>query len=175
MYNAGVAIRFKYGNVHFVADTPEEVEKTLTLLQKRDAETRMKRILGLLNEGQIDDANDMIREGTFTWTSDLFVRLIDRLGDTQIAVLGLLKEARHATDDELRACVHVSNNQALAGVLSGISKQAAALGISARDIFSFENLRNGGKRRNIYKIANKFYEIANRMNWPGPHQVPHQN
>jgi hypothetical protein len=73
---------------------------------------------------------------------------------------------RRVTDEELRRALNVSGNQALAGVLSGISKQAAALNIPARAIFGFENLRNAGKRRSTYTVADKFLQIATDMNWP---------
>src|ERR1700678_2807219 len=171
-------IRFKYGGVSFTADTPEEAARTMVLLTQKDAKAARKkqqaRIQAMLKDGRTEEAHEHLREGPGTpWTQELFVAFIDRIGKTQQDVLALLVSFRHATDDELRACTHVPNNQALAGVLSGISKQAAALGIHARDIFSFENLRNAGKRRSNYKVANKFAEIAAKMNWPGPHQFPH--
>jgi hypothetical protein len=175
-----MAIRFKYGGVLFTADTPEEAAKTMALLRERDADTarqkRQDRIQAMLKEGRMEEVHEYLTEGTgTTWTPELFVSFLDRLGKTQKDALALLVSFRHVTDDEMRASLKVSGNQALAGVLSGISKQAAALGISARDIFSFENLRNAGKRRSNYKVANKFFEVATQMNWPGPPQFPHEN
>jgi hypothetical protein len=175
-----MAIRFKYGGVHFTADTPEEAAQTMALLKERDAEAakqkRQARIQAMLKENRMEEMHDYLTEGTGTqWTPELFVSLIDRLGKTQLDALALLVSFRHVTDEELRASINVSGNQALAGVLSGISKQAAALGIHARDIFTFENLRNAGKRRSNYKVTSKFAEIASQQNWPGPHQFPHEN
>jgi len=172
-----MAIRFKYAGISFVADTPQEAAQTMALLKERDAEAarqkQQARIEGMLKDGRMEELHDHLIEGPGTpWTPELFLSFIDRLGKTQRDLLALLVSFRHVTDEELRACIKVSGNQALAGALSGISKQAAALGISARDIFSFENLRNAGKRRSNYKIANKFAEIASQMNWPGPHEFP---
>jgi hypothetical protein len=171
-------IRFKYGGVSFTADTPEEAARTMALLSEQDAKAarqkQQARIQAALKDGRTEEAHEQLREGPGTpWTAQLFLAFLDRIGKTQRDVLALLVYFRHATDAELRACIKVPNNQALAGVLSGISKQAAALGIHARDIFSFENLRNAGKRRSNYKVANKFAEIAAKMNWPGPNQFPH--
>jgi hypothetical protein len=173
-----MSIRFKYGGVHFTADTPEEAAKTMALLKERDEETarqrRQARIQEMLKEGRTDELQEILKEGPGApWTPELFFSFIDRLGKTQREALALLVSFRHVTDEEFRASIKVSGNQALAGVLSGISKQAAALGIHARDVFSFENLRNAGKRRSNYKIAPKFFEIAEKANWPGPEDFPH--
>ena len=174
-----LAIKFKYGGVLFTADTPEEAAQTMALLRERDEKSarqeREARIQAMLKEGRMEEVHEFLTKGTGTWTPKLFFEFIDRLGKTQREVLSLLVSFRHATDEELRACVNVPNNQALAGVLSGISKQAATLDIDARDIFSFENLRNAGKRRSNYKVANKFAEIAARVNWPGPQLPPRSN
>lgn len=167
-------IRFKYAGVSFTADTPEEAARTMALLNEQSRQRQQARIQSMLKEGRTEEVHDYLVEGPDDpWTAELFLAFIDRIGKTQQDVLALLVSCRHATDEELRACIKVPGNQALAGVLSGISKQAAALGIHARDIFSFENFRSAGKRHSNYKVANKFAEIAAKMNWPGPHQFPH--
>lgn len=163
-----MAIRFKYGGMSFTADTPEEVVQTLALFKERDAEAAQKRVWAKYG-GKVEQMKAFIAEEAETpWTPEVFLSFVDRLGDSQQAALALLVTRRRVADDELRKALRVSGNQALAGVLSGISKQAAALNIPARSIFSFENLRNAGKRRSTYVIADKFLEIASNMNWPGP-------
>ncbi len=137
----------------------------LSLLEKRDAWTRANIKYGT---GAMSLEASIELDAQTPWTPDAFISFIDRLGNPQRTALSLLVTRRRVTDAELRKAVHVTGNQALAGVLSGISKQAAALGIPARDIFSFENLRSAGKRRSTYTVADKFAEIASKMNWPGP-------
>lgn len=102
----------------------------------------------------------------FAWTPDRFRALISRLGDAQKLVLALLLTKRAITDEELRNALKVPGNQALAGVLSGISKQAIALYIPPRAIFDFENTRVGGKRRSDYLVVDEFRKIAAEMSWP---------
>lgn len=163
-----MSIRFKYGGVSFTADTPQEAAQTLALFKERDAEAAQKRVWAKFG-GEMEQLRAFVAEEAETpWTPEVFLSFIDRLGDRQQAALALLVTRRHVTDEELRKALKVSGNQALAGVLSGISKQAAALNIPARFIFSFENLRNAGKRRSTYTVADKFWEIASNMNWPGP-------
>lgn len=166
-----MAIRFKYGGVLYTADTPQEAASTMALLKERDAEAARKRVPSrvLAKYNRAESIMAFIKEESETpWTPEVFLSFIDRLGDSQQAALAMLVTQRRVTDEELRKALNVPGNQALAGVLSGISKQAAALSIPARDIFSFENLRNAGKRRSTYSVADKFCEIAADMNWPGP-------
>jgi hypothetical protein len=171
-------IRFKYGGVSFTADTPEEAAQTMSLLKERDVEVSRQRSRARI-QAQLGGPMEQVKafiseEAANPWTPELFQSFIDRLGRPQRDALALLVTFRHVTDEELRASVDVPGNQALAGVLSGISKRAAALNIDARDVFSFENLRNGGKRRSTYAVSEKFHDIATRNNWPGPHQFPHE-
>lgn len=117
--------------------------------------------------GAIEGIDVMVELDAQTpWTPDIFISFVDRLGGTQKAVLADLVSRHRATDEELRKVANVPDNQALAGVLSGISKQAAALDIPARAIFCFENFRNAGKRRSTYTVSDKFARIAADMNWP---------
>ena len=141
------------------------------LLKKQDAEAEresaMKRFLLKQGEFGLDKIQLMAEIDAETpWTPDKFVRFIDRLGTPQQTALAALVRRHHVTDEELRKVVKVSDNQALAGVLSGISKQAAALDVPARAIFSFENFRNAGKRRSTYSVSDKFSKIAADMHWP---------
>jgi hypothetical protein len=173
-----MTIRFRYGGITYTADTPQEAAETTALLKKGEARTaheqRASRMHLAAKEGRMEDLHDILTESPLTWTPSLFTRFIERLGKAQQYVLALLVVARHATDEELRACVNVPGNQALAGILSGISKQAAALDIPARDIFSFENHRKDGKRWSNYRVASKFADIASQVHWPGPDQFPHK-
>jgi len=173
-----MAIKFKHGGVAFTADTPEEALRLSTLLKERDAEAAQKRIaeyqkragearfMTKYGDGFQQIIASMDEEMETPWTFEVFLSFIDRLGSPQKAALAALVTHHRMTDEDLRKALSISGNQALAGVLSGISKQAAALGIPARAIFGFENLRNAGKRRSTYTVADKFLQIATDMNWP---------
>lgn len=102
------------------------------------------------------------------WSGQLFFRFIDSLGDAQIEVLSLLKEKEYKlADADLRKALKLNSNQQLAGVLSGISKQAAALGVKARDVYVSETEFAGGSAtRRLYYLAPVFRAIAEEMNWP---------
>ena len=167
-----MAITFKYRGVSYTADTPQEAAETTARLKEQEAQSARKRGWSRFMSKYGSEAEQLMsrmdEELESPWTPEVFQSFIDRLGPPQQAALAVLVTRRHVTDEELRKALKVSGNQALAGVLSGISKQAAALGIPARAIFGFENLRNAGKRRSTYSVADKFLQIATDMNWPSP-------
>ena len=174
-----MVLTWRYHDETFTAETPEEMMKIRALVKKEEYEAEQKRAelrffariggaTDYIRSAVAEEAHAMSEEEWRAWTPERFINLIDRLGAPQQAALALLVSKRSVTDEELRKALKVSGNQALAGVLSGISKQAAALDIPARAIFSFENLRNAGKRRSTYSVADRFLEIATKMNWPGP-------
>jgi hypothetical protein len=163
-------VKFKHRGELFTTDTPEEAVKLRALLKKQDDEAardRAERRVFARFGGTMGQLRSFIAEEVETpWTPDVFLTFINRLGAPQRAAVALFVTQRSITDEELRTALKVSNNQALAGILSGISKQAAALSIPARAIFSFENLRNAGKRRSTYTVSDKFLNMATDMNWP---------
>ena len=128
-----MAIKFKHDGVLFIADTPQEAAQTRALLKKQDEEAARDRATSRVLSGYggpMQQLRGFIAEQAETpWTPDVFLSFIERLGKPQQSALSLLVTHNHVTDEELRNALNVSGNQALAGILSGISKQAAALGI----------------------------------------------
>jgi sarcosine oxidase gamma subunit len=180
-----MAIKFEYGGASFTADTPQEAAETLALLKRKQAEQRSERREALARsfmDRKISQSRAYVEhfqkelsaydENKFRWSPDRFLALVERLGNAQKLALALLTTQRSVTDVELRNALQVPSNQALAGVLSGISKQALALFIPPRAIFDFENFRVGGKRRSDYLVMDEFRKIAAEMNWPPPTLLP---
>lgn len=175
-----MAITFKFGGVTYTADTPQEASEMLGLLrkqrddakkQKYDAWFERVKTRGLQYRREAEALINSYDENKFRWNSDYFLALMDRLGAQQKQALALLVTRQNLADEELRNVLKVSGNQALAGILSGISKQAKALYIPPRAIFDFENTRVGGKRRSDYLVVDEFRQIASKMNWPPPDLV----
>jgi hypothetical protein len=101
------------------------------------------------------------------WSKDSFWKFVESLGELQVKVLSYLLRNKKASDEEIRKLLKVDGNQALAGVLSGISKQAANHGVSARAVYTVEDERKGGDLFKTYAISNDFAFVASQMNWPG--------
>lgn len=143
--------------------------ETIELLKYIDAEEK-KRI-----EHRVPGAMESIHQELATlggkvevspWTRELFWKFIESLGDAQHKALGLLVQKHKVADEDLRKALKLDGNQALAGVLSGVSKQAGILNISARSVYTVENERRAGTLSKTYVAANEFMRIANEMNWP---------
>jgi hypothetical protein len=146
--------------------------ETIEVLKYIDAEDKKK--LRHQIKSPIAEMQDMMTFATTAmsttvespWTRELFWKFIESLGDSQRKVLGLLAEKHKVADEDLRKALKLDGNQALAGVLSGISKQAGILNISARSVYTVENERKAGTLSKTYVAANEFMRIANEMNWP---------
>jgi hypothetical protein len=164
-----MAITFQHRGKAITVDTPREAAELLEMLKQQDAEDAKKRAWGRAAVewgGPGTGMEAFIVEEFGAWAPGLFLAFIERLGGPQRKALAFLTERGSATDEELREALGARGNQALAGILSGISKQAAALDIPARDIFRFENRRTAGKRHSTYAVADKFLRIARDMSWP---------
>jgi hypothetical protein len=169
-----MAIKIPFKDKVIECDTVEEAERMLEILRRQDTAEG-----GTPARPEADKQHELeVLSGNWTssvkrfldplkgWTPQLFHSLIERLGADQLTILGILVTQGRATDVELRTALKVDKNQALAGVISGISKQAAALDIVARAVFGIENHRRAGELTKIYFAAEEFRRMARSMNWP---------
>lgn len=176
-----MSITFQYSGATFTVETPREVAELLAVLKKQEAEQVLQRkreqadaVIARYRKRFSDSMDQSAHqigaydEEQFVWTPDRFTAFVDHLGKTPKIALAFLLRKRSVTDEELRDALDLHGNQALAGVLSGISKQAKALFIPPRAIFDLENSRVGGKRRSDYLVTDEFRKIAAEMNWPPP-------
>jgi hypothetical protein len=102
------------------------------------------------------------------WTVEEFSIFTDRIRVTQRKLLQALLEYGTAwlSDDRLRVVLGVANNQALAGVLSGISKTALALDIEPARVYVSRTQYKSGKPGRWYRIASGFLRTAAKRTWP---------
>jgi len=170
-----MAIRIPYKGKFIECETPEEAEKMLAIINKQEIEERLEqaapRTLPLPGNREwgmewSDFVVSVPGSTPHSWTAKLFQAFIDRLGLDQQKILNVLVSQSCVTADDLRTAMGVQNNQALAGVISGISKQAAALDIPARAVFGIQNHRRSGELTKLYYAAPQFRKIAADMNWP---------
>jgi hypothetical protein len=154
-------IKLKYRGAIFELDTPKEAAEMMVLLEdnERRAAREMNRTTVPL------DALDHTNNTQYVWTPDMFNLFISRLGAPQRGVLVLLVLKNRVTDKELCKELGIPGNQALAGTLSGITKQAAILDIPAREVFKIENTRKGRQRSNTYSIAESFLTASQAQKW----------
>jgi len=141
----------------------EDAEEAIKILKAIEHEEEFARLTTNARRVRIEE--DARRKFGYTWTAQVFRQLVDSLGESQKRVLTLLVRKNKASDEELRKTLKLESNQQLAGVLSGISKQAAALNIPARSIFLIENESKGGETTKTYAVASEFSYTATENNW----------
>ena len=161
-----------HGPLTITCDTPEELKQAMDVI-RRDVAERPNVVTALVARalGKIPDRNP--------WTPRVFSDFVTAIGPSQTTVLARLVRHTRATDAELRHAVGVERNQQLAGILSGVSKQAAACHLPAREVFTIENESKAGETTKTYVIARHFLETATAQNWPldetsgaEPHENP---
>lgn len=150
-----VMIKIPYMGRIIECSTPTEA---IELLKHIEAEAHPSPVASAVRELFTGSKN--------AWARTSFWKFIESLGDAQIRILTLLVTKRQLTDEELRKALKLENNQALAGVLSGISKQAGALNIPARAVYVVEDERRNNKLLKTYAVALDFLRMAEEMNWP---------
>ncbi|HXJ95094.1 MAG TPA: hypothetical protein VMT20_19820 [Terriglobia bacterium] len=161
-----VMIRIKHEGVEIECDTVEEAEGVLKHIREEGAKMLKYEVPGLIADDQ--DIGSIITGWTQVsrWKAETFQEFIESIGESQETALRMLVREKRVSDAELREELGVESNQQLAGILSGISKQAAALGIPARAVFTIENEFKSGKSSKSYVVARDFLEITKEMNWP---------
>jgi len=162
-----VMIRIRYHGADISCDNPKEAQEILRYIEKQEnaKQAPAGSLAALIKGGSIADM--LLASGTKNpWTGESFWAFIESLGTQQEKVLRLLLRKRKISDDDLRKALGLETNQQLAGVLSGISKQAAAQGIPARAAFTIENESKSGEVTKTYAVASEFVATSNENNWP---------
>jgi hypothetical protein len=142
-----------------------EIEYKGRTIKCRTAEA-MTRLLRLIETE--DTAKEYI-----PWSLHDFLEFTGRIQISQRKLLARLIELGSAwlTDERLRNDLYLGGNQALAGVLSGVSKVAMALDIEPQRVYMSRTRYAGGKPQRMYRIAPAFLRIAVENSWPGENDL----
>jgi len=102
------------------------------------------------------------------WRVDEFTDFVNRIQLAQRRLLAALLEAKgHSLKDfQLRDRLSLSSNQALAGVLSGITKVAQALEIDPKRIYIQHTTYSQGSPERRYWVSSAFQKAAMDADWP---------
>ncbi|MFZ0914327.1 MAG: hypothetical protein WBQ76_02925 [Candidatus Korobacteraceae bacterium] len=124
----------------------------------------------------LEDAAKIIREfsaqGEFPqyqkWQPHEFLDFVNRIQVLQRQLLATLLKTRYgvATDEELRKVLGIASNQALAGVLSGITKVAQLMEIDRSKIYSQRTEYKQGSPVRWYRLSEGFKSAAVDNDWP---------
>ena len=148
------------GPITITCETPEELQHALDAIRR--GVTGQTSVLDVI----VQATGLVPRPDHNPWTPRTFSAFVTAIGPSQTTVLVWLVRHMRGTDAQLREAVGVKTNQQLAGILSGVSKQAAACHLSAREVFTIENESKSGETRKTYVISRHFLEMATANNWP---------
>lgn len=155
-----LAIEFKYRGTVWRADTPEEA---IALRNKLEHAA-----MPLVIEGA------KIDELAALWTPDRFMDVINGVGDLQRRFLLVINENPMITSQELVGKMGLDSEVALAGVISGLSKQLKQLDISLNQVLSIEVKWTGKNKTRRFILDDFFRHAAAEQNWPEAWEQEHK-
>lgn len=102
------------------------------------------------------------------WRMDEFTEFVERIQFAQRRLLSLLMKAKcqPVKDAQLCSMMDLSGNQALAGILSGVTKIAKAMDIEPSRIYYQRTEYNQGSPERKYYITPAFLKVAEDAGWP---------
>lgn len=147
-----VAIEFRYKGTVWRADTAQEAVALRNELMTAD------KVFAPEFE-EMGEANNF-------WTPDRFMDVINGIGDLQQRLLVAIRKKPGITSKELVSELGMDSEVALAGVISGLSKQLRQLDIDPRLVFAIQ-VNWSGKTKTRKFILNDFFLGAGiEQNWP---------
>ena len=154
-----------------LAQRPKETAELIARVQAEDAQVLQRHIAA----GGVPPALQQLVTvasmlgiiETSYWTGEKFWRLIESVGEPQKRLLELLVRKHRVSAEEMCKALELNSNQQLAGVLSGISKQAGSHDVPARAVFTIDNESRSGETTKTYVVAKMdFLKMATGQNWP---------
>jgi hypothetical protein len=143
-----MAVEFKHRGKTYRADTPKEAVELRALLEKQDADSGIHRAHSRF------------------WTADQASELLDHLGELQKRLLAAISNGTSVPSDTLRRTLKLDSEIALAGVLSGLSKQVRKLEINPHDLYSVEVEWDGRDKVRYFRIKEDFSSALSEIGWP---------
>jgi hypothetical protein len=153
--NAGIAmaIEFTYRGRTWRADTPEEAIALRRQLEKAEDFTDW-----------LENPVDPLPKST--WTHDAVMELLQTMGVQQHLFLRELIKKGKLTSDQVRRALHLDSEVALAGVISGLSKQAKKAGFAPSDLYSVAVSWSGKDKTRTFELEPQFESTAKELGWP---------
>ena len=147
-----MAIEFKFKGTTWRVDTPEEAVALRNEIEKSD------KVFEPVFE-QMDQLSDF-------WTPDRFMDVVGGVGPLQQRFLVAICRKRGITSRELVSAVGVESEVALAGVISGLSKQLKQLGIEPKHVFKINVNWTGNTKTRKFILDDLFIGAGMEQNWP---------
>jgi len=100
------------------------------------------------------------------WTADRFWDLLNGIGESQKRLLEALMGKREVDSTQLVKGLGLGSQIALAGVLSGLSKQLRSMGLSPTELYRVDTSWRENKRVRRFTLMPEFELAAQDAGWP---------
>ena len=147
-----VAIEFKHRGTVWRADTPEEAVALRNQLEKEDK-------VYIREHEEMDRLHDL-------WTPDKFMDVINGVGDLQRRLLLVVNGNPMIASQDLVRKLGLDSEVALAGVISGLSKQLKQLDVALNQVLMIEVKWTGKTKTRRFLLDDFFRHAAAEQNWP---------
>ncbi len=149
-----VAVRFVYRGKKWEADTPEEAIRLRRDLEAQDA-----------SEPGADVRAEAELRAESSWTPDTFWNFVQVIKPNQRLAVTALLESKGLWAGGLAEAIGI-HEDALGGVLGGLSKQLRQLELRPSDLYQVHTDWTGGERRRLFYIQPAFRLAAEEVGWP---------
>jgi len=143
-----VAIEFQHAGKTWRADT---VKEAIELREQLEA---------------IDSGEAPRRKSV--WDVEKLTDVVNALGKLQHQLLFRVHEREILTSGELAAMLQLNSEIALAGVISGLSKQVRQYGVELKDVLSIDVTWHGKIKERRFSLRGDFKAVAESIGWPEP-------
>jgi hypothetical protein len=153
-----MAIEFKHRAKTYRADTPEEAARLVKLLREADHQE------GIYADDDYTENGEPIYQKV--WDLDTFMQLMENLGDLQKLFLKSLVGESQVHSATILADMGLDSEVALAGVLSGLSKQLKHMNLSSGDLYLIKVKWEGKQKKRLFTMNQDFMSAALEAGWP---------
>ena len=154
-----LAIEFVHRGKKWKADTPEEAIRLRHALEIDDQSER-------LASDPTKSPDDWLVELDSPWTPEVFWSFLDGIGDQQKDAVLAMAEHDGISSAELTKRLKLSSEMALAGVISGLSKQLTNLDLTPPVLYTVNTKWNGKKKERFFFLKKSFRQTAEEVGWP---------
>lgn len=143
-----MAIHFVHKGKTYIADTPQEAAELRRLLEHQDAD---QGVHGMQSR---------------FWTPDQALSLLDSLGEMQQKLLAILARGGSVPSGTIVLALKLDSEIALAGVISGLSKQCRKANLNPHDIYSVSVEWDGKQKERFFRMLDDFRYAIEELGWP---------
>ncbi len=141
-----MAIEFQHNGKAWRADTPKEA------IELRDQ-------LEAIDRGELPTHKSV-------WSLEKVTDTLNTLGKLQIQLLLYISAAKTVKSSDLILALHLQSEVALAGVLSGLSKQVKEFGVEMKDVIRIDVSWRGKTKERQLSLSPDFLAAAETAGWP---------